>query len=125
MFLDNLSSECRKLVELIPKSYLAKPPTDSHEDRNLVKLWKKVILHESSNPQELSQDLHNAKMIVTYKKALEYLKFYPEIWYMYASYIQGIDGIEECKKGIVSIKGLLGLNILIICSVQRGIGSDA
>ncbi|KAJ3284935.1 mRNA 3'-end-processing protein rna14 [Borealophlyctis nickersoniae] len=105
-------------IDKVQKTYSAKPPTWDQKDTNLLAAWKAYIAWERSNPLHLDDKATLVGRITyAYKSALLMLRFYPELWYDAASYLQEVGKADEAavflKKGIETLPTSLLLNFTL------------
>lgn len=61
---------------------LARRPSWTERERQIVSAWKRYLAWEESNPLELDEEgAKHSRISYAFKKALVYMRFYPEIWY--------------------------------------------
>lgn len=85
-FMDRLSKEP------VPRQ----PDWNDPADRAQIQIWKDLLRYEESDPMELGEPAAvRTRTLLSYKKALAHLRFYPEIWYMAASYAKKAEKPEE------------------------------
>ena len=61
---------------------LAKKPSWTERERQVLSSWKRYLAWEESNPLEIEdENLKNDRVSYAFKKSLVYMRFYPEIWY--------------------------------------------
>ncbi|GAM23800.1 hypothetical protein SAMD00019534_069750 [Acytostelium subglobosum LB1] len=74
------------LLEGILRNMLAKPPRSSDKEEHQVRLWRKLIVFEKSNPQRFEPQQLRHRVTATYNQCLLCLYHYPDIWYEAAMY---------------------------------------
>lgn len=110
----------KRLKRSILLGMLAKPPygeaTANERDYLQVIHWSKLIDYEQTNPQKLTPVQLEERVVFTFKQALMYLRFYPEIWDPYAKYLFKRHTLEDAvnvyEKAISALKGNLTMNFL-------------
>ncbi|KAJ3082107.1 mRNA 3'-end-processing protein rna14 [Quaeritorhiza haematococci] len=113
--------ELKNLLEAIEKAqrtWLAKPPTWTEKECQILYAWKRYIAWERSNPLHLDDKaMLMARVLYTYKSALLMLRFYPEIWYEAATYLiengKTEDAIVLLRSGVETIPTSLLLNFTL------------
>ncbi|TIA80085.1 hypothetical protein E3P98_02868 [Wallemia ichthyophaga] len=61
---------------------LARRPSWTERERQVVGAWKRYLAWEEGNPLELEDEAaRHSRVSYAFKKALVYMRFYPEIWY--------------------------------------------
>ncbi|TIB95397.1 Suf-domain-containing protein [Wallemia mellicola] len=61
---------------------LAKVPSWTERERQVISAWKRYLAWEEGNPLELDDNsAKHSRVSYAYKKALVYMRFYPEFWY--------------------------------------------
>ncbi|TIA89122.1 hypothetical protein E3P99_02198 [Wallemia hederae] len=61
---------------------LAKRPSWTERERQVLSAWKRYLTWEESNPLELDDEAaKHSRISYAFKKALVFMRFYPEIWY--------------------------------------------
>lgn len=88
------------ITSCITFSQFPRPPKGLQEEIENVKHWKTLLEYEKSNPQKLDQEQLNQRILFTFNKALSQLLFYPEFWYMFATYKSKIGTIEDVIQGL-------------------------
>ncbi|KYQ88973.1 cleavage stimulation factor subunit 3 [Tieghemostelium lacteum] len=78
--------ERKSLLEGILRNMLAKPPGSSDKEEHQVRLWRKLLAYEKSNPQKFEQATLRNRIAATYNQCLLCLYHYPDIWYEAAVY---------------------------------------
>ena len=66
---------------------LAIPPSQSLVDLKQLNFWKKLLIFELKNPENLDEEGHANHMQLVFDQCLCVLRFYPEIWLSYADYL--------------------------------------
>ncbi|UZJ53960.1 hypothetical protein CBS101457_003280 [Exobasidium rhododendri] len=115
----------RPLVPKVP-SWAAPPslspilsPLTIARDRSQVEAWKKYLLWEESDPLQLEDaQILQSRITMAYRKATMHLRFFPEIWYMAASYCKRSARLEEAaiwlKNGMDACTGSFLLHFAYI-----------
>jgi cleavage stimulation factor subunit 3 len=76
--------------------WVAKPPTFTKSQIQLVNYWKRYIAWERSNPLHFEEkSLLIARVLYAYKSALLMLRCFPEIWFDAATFLIQQDRSEE------------------------------
>eukprot|EP00126_Sphaerothecum_destruens_P015061 Sdes_comp8966_c0_seq1m384 len=84
-------------TEDIVYHYLPVPLSNSVEERQQIKFWKKYISWEASNPSKLEKnDLIN-RVVFAYKQSLLNLRYIPEIWIQYSRYLIENEMIKQAE----------------------------
>ncbi|KAI3965632.1 hypothetical protein MKX01_010589 [Papaver californicum] len=78
--------ERKKLVDDIDWNMLAVPLTGSVKEEQQCLAWKRFLAFEKGNPQRIDSESCNTRVDLTYEQCLMYLRYYPDIWYDYATW---------------------------------------
>ena len=91
------SRQLQTFMERLPKEPVPQQPNwDSTSDRAHIETWKSLLQYEESDPMELGDPAAvRTRTMLAYKKAIAQLRFYPEIWYMAASYAKKVEKTDE------------------------------
>ncbi|ORX52497.1 hypothetical protein BCR36DRAFT_30218 [Piromyces finnis] len=100
-------------IEKIQKNYLAQPPSWSEKDYKMLEAWKEYIKWEKGNPLKLKEDLMIKRVIYAYKQALLTLRYFPEIWYEYSTYLNESGKTEDSIFILKSASEVLPNSLLI------------
>jgi cleavage stimulation factor subunit 3 len=95
--------ERKNHIEGISKNVLARPPRGYVREAHQLKLWKRLIDYEKSNPQRLDTDALHERVTFTFNQALTALYHYPEIWHQAAQYQLDSGHADASEKGTTSI----------------------
>ncbi|CEH18866.1 suf-domain-containing protein [Ceraceosorus bombacis] len=70
----------------------------AQRERGQAESWKRYLKWEESNPLELEDltTLHT-RIIMAYRKATMHMRFFAEIWYMAAQYLEGAERQDDAK----------------------------
>ena len=72
------------------------PNWNSSSEKNQIQVWKNLLSYEESDPMELGDPVAiRTRTMLAYKKAIAQLRFYPEIWYLAASYAKKVEKSDE------------------------------
>lgn len=99
----------RPIVPKVP-SWAAPPslsplvsPLTIARDRSQVEAWKKYLVWEEGNPLQLDDvPTLQSRVLMAYRKATMHLRFFPEVWYMAASYARQSDRLDEAANWLKS-----------------------
>lgn len=74
--------EMRAQFDSLPMPSLPhRPNLAVREDRDALQQWKSYLAYEEANPLDIEEPpVLQTRVVFAYKKALTYLRFYPEIW---------------------------------------------
>ncbi|KAK5580163.1 hypothetical protein RB653_000176 [Dictyostelium firmibasis] len=92
----NVYRDRKSLLEGILRNMLAKPPRSSDKEEHQVRLWRKLITYERSNPQKFDAVTLRNRVIATYNQCLLCLYHYPDIWYEAATYLADCADLSGC-----------------------------
>ncbi|KAN0042314.1 hypothetical protein ACTFIV_004877 [Dictyostelium citrinum] len=92
----NVYRDRKSLLEGILRNMLAKPPRSSDKEEHQVRLWRKLITYERSNPQKFDNVTLRNRVIATYNQCLLCLYHYPDIWYEAATYLADCGDASGC-----------------------------
>ncbi|KAF2072691.1 hypothetical protein CYY_005997 [Polysphondylium violaceum] len=92
----NVYRDRKALLEGILRNMLAKPPRTSDKEEHQVRLWRKLIAYERTNPQRFDQASFRNRVTATYNQCLLCLYRYPDIWYEAATYQAECNNIDSC-----------------------------
>ncbi|GAA6030053.1 hypothetical protein JCM8097_009232 [Rhodosporidiobolus ruineniae] len=92
--------ELRAQHDTLPAPPLPKRPDwSSAEDRDGLERWKRYLAFEESNPLEIEDpQMLRQRVGFAYRKALAVLRFFPEIWYLSASFHLRVGLIDDGRK---------------------------
>lgn len=76
---------------------LAIPPTQSLVDLKQLDNWKKLLIFELTNPENLDDEGHQSHMIMIFDQSLCVLQHFAEIWLSYSDYLSKIKGADSAK----------------------------
>jgi cleavage stimulation factor subunit 3 len=83
-------------IEKISSNWIAKPPSFTKPQVQLLNYWKRYIAWERSNPLHIEEkSLFVARVLYAYKSALLMLRYFPEIWFDAATFLIQNDRSEE------------------------------
>lgn len=76
---------------------LPRKPTFSDEEKmTFAGAWKRYLKWEESNPLEIEdKNVLNARVHAVYRKALERMRFFSEIWFMAYTWLSGVGRTDE------------------------------
>ncbi|KAJ1915458.1 mRNA 3'-end-processing protein rna14 [Mycoemilia scoparia] len=77
-----------------PPYDLPVPPRWKESEIKYLEAWKNYISWEKANPLKLAPEIHQKRVLFTFKKALNYLRFYPEIWLEMTNFVDQYDHKE-------------------------------
>ncbi|EGC34447.1 hypothetical protein DICPUDRAFT_153358 [Dictyostelium purpureum] len=92
----NVYRDRKALLEGILRNMLAKPPRSSDKEEHQVRLWRKLISFERSNPQKFDPVVLRNRVVATYNQCLLCLYHYPDIWYEAATYQADSGNVDGC-----------------------------
>ncbi|BGO88812.1 hypothetical protein NBRC10512_002167 [Rhodotorula toruloides] len=76
-----------------------RPSWTSAEDRDALDGWKAYLAYEETNPLEIEDQGQLAQRVAfAYRKAIANLRFYPEVWYLAASYNLKSGRVDDARK---------------------------
>ncbi|KAI9031293.1 hypothetical protein DFJ74DRAFT_655243 [Hyaloraphidium curvatum] len=95
-------------LDIAQKNWLAKPPTWSEKECQILMTWKRYIEWERSNPMKLDDKSGLANRVVyAYKRALLMLRMFPELWHEASAYLsevgRGEDAVAMLKQGVEAV----------------------
>ncbi|KAG2229913.1 hypothetical protein INT48_008288 [Thamnidium elegans] len=107
--------EMRLFTDNINTNVVPLPPRWTAQELNQLELWKNYIQWEKGDPLQLEDEAAVLDRVAyTYQQAFLVLRFYPEIWYSFASYYQEMNKPEKSlsilKQGIEIMPTSLLLN---------------
>lgn len=107
--------EMRLFTDNINTNIVSVPPQWTAQELNQLELWKNYIHWEKGDPLQLEDETAVSERVAyTYQQAFLVLRFYPEIWYSFASYYQELNKPEKAlsilKQGIEILPASLLLN---------------
>lgn len=89
-------------------------------DRHHVEAWKKYLRWEENNPLQLedTQTLQS-RVLMAYRKAVMHLRFYPELWYMAACYLESCQRYDEAQTWLKNgMEACTGSSLLCFAYVE-------
>lgn len=91
------SRQLQTFMDRLPKEPVPlHPDWDSSSDRTHIQTWKEILRYEESDPMELADPVAvRTRTLLSYKKAIAQLRFFPEIWYMAAAYAKKAEKPDE------------------------------
>lgn len=97
--------EMRLFTDNINTNMVPLPPHWTPQELNQLELWKNYIQWEKGDPLQLEDESAVLDRVAyTYQQAFLVLRFYPEIWYSFATYYQEMNKPEKSlsilKQGI-------------------------
>lgn len=97
--------EMRLFTDNINTNMVPLPPHWTPQELNQLELWKNYIQWEKGDPLQLEDEAAVLDRVAyTYQQAFLVLRFYPEIWYSFATYYQEMNKPEKAlsilKQGI-------------------------
>ncbi|ORY94721.1 hypothetical protein BCR43DRAFT_494490 [Syncephalastrum racemosum] len=118
--------EMRVFLDNIPRATVSTPPQWTEREVEQLVAWKNYIAWEKNNPLQLedTKQLDN-RISYAYHQAFLSLRFYPELWYDYASYYLEKEQQEKAlailKEGLEVIPDslLLTLQYTELCESRR------
>ncbi|KNC99538.1 uncharacterized protein SPPG_04928 [Spizellomyces punctatus DAOM BR117] len=111
--------EVKNLLDPIDKAqklWMAKPPSWTEKELQILAAWKRLIAWERSNPLRLDdRGAWINRVVYAYKSALLMLRHYPEIYYDAASFLKEVGRTDEAatmlRSGIDTLPTSLLLNL--------------
>ncbi|KAJ7153699.1 hypothetical protein C8R46DRAFT_1227997 [Mycena filopes] len=74
---------------------LPHPATFSRQEIELIGRWKAYLKWEEGNPLAIQEDLLNVRIQTVYRKAVIWMRYYPEIWFRAFSWTASVGGPDE------------------------------
>ncbi|EGG15959.1 cleavage stimulation factor subunit 3 [Cavenderia fasciculata] len=104
----------KALLEGILRNMLAKPPRASDKEAHQVRLWRRLIAYEKTNPQRFDAVQLRNRVTATYNQCLLCLYFYPDIWHEAACYQVDVGSVDAAcqfyERGLTAIPNSLFLS---------------
>ncbi|KAJ3252779.1 mRNA 3'-end-processing protein rna14 [Boothiomyces macroporosus] len=104
-------------IEKIQPKWIAKPPTWTTNQIQLLNYWKRYLSWEQSNPLGLDKESLIARVLYGYKCCWLMLKYFVEVWYDCACFLRENEKAEEAisilKQGIAENPSSLLLNFTL------------
>ncbi|KAJ1673663.1 mRNA 3'-end-processing protein rna14, partial [Spiromyces aspiralis] len=120
-----MSSYFALMQQYHPPYDLAVPPQWSENELQYLKVWKEYLTWEKSNPLKLEAlGAVRERVRFTYKKALTYLRFYPEVWLEMTDYVNQFDpdmALEIIKDARTVLPESLSVNFMYaeLCEIKK------
>ncbi|ORY53977.1 hypothetical protein BCR35DRAFT_310473 [Leucosporidium creatinivorum] len=88
--------ELRALYDGLAEPDLPFRPNWEEGDREALELWRKYLAYEESNPLDIEDPaVLQGRVSFAYKKAVAYLRFFSEAWYLAANYNIKLGNTDE------------------------------
>ncbi|KAJ3023707.1 mRNA 3'-end-processing protein rna14 [Thoreauomyces humboldtii] len=103
-------------IEKAQKLWMARPPTWTDRELQMLVAWKRYIAWERSNPLRLEdKSIWISRVLYAYKSALLMLRYYPELYYEASSFLKEVNRSEEAaamlRSGVETLPGSLLLTL--------------
>lgn len=103
-----------ELINRLNLLWVARIPTWSEKEMIVLREWKKYIAYEMTNPLGLEdEELVHTRVAYAFRSALSMLRFYPEVWHMYARYCISIGRPKQAIQILQSATKVLPNSLLI------------